>query len=335
MIHMTQETQAALSDEDQMSQALADIRSERADVPAPADATPQPDIQPAAVEPASTPAQAVAEQQPAQDAPAATDPQETLKAVQAELHKARSEMGRVGALNTKYLQATQEAAQLREKLAQLQSAQSQAPQSVSDAQTRLAQVADQVKDFPELAGIVSAISDVLQQTDKKTEEVARRVAAQVVEPLEPLRREQDSRIQTQRQAAYDAAFDTFNTTYPRAVEVIKSEDFNVWLHMQPGPVQYAFAKGQSPQDAMLVLDSYDMHLRRQGKPPIAQIGAPTPPTQQPDQGKSASNVQRLARAAGIPSRASGATGSLPPADDFDAALAHFRAKRLGAARAAA
>jgi len=325
---MTQEVQGTLDAEDQMAQELANIRNARAD-----DA-PAVEVEPAPVEAAEQSAEVEpAAQEPAQAAaPETVDPAELLKAAQAELHKVRSEIGRVDALNRKYMQASQEAAALREQLARAQQPASQVDNA--DSLSKLAAVAEQVKDFPELAGIVAAVSDALKQADKKTEDVARRVAAQVVEPLEPLRREQTERAQLEQQAAFDAAMGEFNAVYPNAADVVKSDDFKSWLRSQPGHIQYAFNKGETPQEAMTVLDTYDMHLRRSGKPTIAQIEqtqleAPQQPA------RAATNANRLQRAAGLPSRASGSQGGQPPADDFDAALAYFRSKRMNAAQRAA
>ena len=174
--HMSQEI---LDDEHQMATALAEIRNERAEEPIVA--------APVQALEAESPSEEAAPEPAPAAAPVASDPNEQLKLVQAELHKARSEIGRVSALNHKYLQSTQEIAALREQLAKVQQAPAPAAET-SETVDRLAAVAEQVKDFPELAGIVAAVSDALKQSDKKTEEVARRVAAQVVEPLEPLRR---------------------------------------------------------------------------------------------------------------------------------------------------
>ena len=320
---MSQEN--VLDDEDQMSAALAEMRTGRAEEPIVATPVQALEAESPSEEAAPEPAQAAA--------PVAADPNEQLKQVQAELHRARSEIGRVSALNHKYLQSTQEIAALREQLAKVQQAPAPAAET-AETLGRLAAVAEQVKDFPELAGIVAAVSDALKQSDKKTEEVARRVAAQVVEPLEPLRREQTDRLQNEQQAAFDAALATFNSTYPTAREVVASDDFKSWLNGQPSHVQYAFDKGQTPQEAMTVMDTYDMHLRRSGKPPVAQItNSQTPAPAAP--ARSAPDTGRLQRAAGISSRTSGAQGGQPPADDFDGALAYFRQKRLNGQRAAA
>ncbi|OXE35262.1 MAG: hypothetical protein CGW95_15020 [Phenylobacterium zucineum] len=326
---MTQEVQGTLDAEDLMAQELANIRNARAD-----DA-PAVEVEPALVQAAEPSAEVEpATQEPAQAAdPAPVDPAEMLKAAQAELHKVRSEIGRVDALNRKYMQASQEAAALREQLARAQQPAAESGDN-SDSLAKLAQVAEQVKDFPELAGIVAAVSDALKQADKKTEDVARRVAAQVVEPLEPLRREQTERAQVEQQAAFDAALTEFNAVYPSAADVVKSDDFKSWLRSQPGHIQYAFNKGETPQEAMTVLDTYDMHLRRAGKPTIAQIEQTQLDAQQPT-ARAATNANRLQRAAGLPSRASGSQGGQPPADDFDAALAYFRNKRITAAQRAA
>jgi hypothetical protein len=329
--HMTQDvTQVVQDDEDQMSAALTALRADRAEEPVSViDSTPAP----AAVEEVEEP-QATQEEPAEAEAPAKVDPAEQLKTTQAELHKMRSEIGRVSALNHKYMQAAQEAAALREQLAQVQQRPAQ-PESTEVIEDRLAAVAEQVKDFPELAGIVSAVSDALKQADRKTEEVARRVAAQVVEPLEPLRREQNSRLENEQKAAYDAALVTFNSTYPTAAQVVRSDEFATWLAIQPGHIQYAFSKGQTPDEAMSVLDTYDMHLRRSGKEPIAQFNQSQSEQQTPPPARSAVNTNRLQRAAGLPSRAAGSQGSAPPSDDFDASLAYFRNKRLAAAARAA
>lgn len=329
---MTQESQVALDDEDQMSAALAELRSDRSDEPV-VEQTPEPKTQLETVEevPAQQPPEPVAaEPQEAQQ----TDPHEQLKLAQAELHKARSEIGRVGALNQKYMQAAQEAAALREQLAQMQQHQAE-PVSKSETMSKLEAVAEQVKDFPELAGIVAAVSDALKQADQKTEEVARRVAAQVVEPLEPLRREQTARTQNEQKAAFDAALATFNSTYPTAVQVVQSDDFKEWLETQPQSIQYTFAKGQTPGEAMTVLDTYDMHLRRSGKTPVAQFNQSQAPVAPVAPVRSPVNTNRLQRAVGLPSRASGAQGGQPPADDFEGSLAYFRSRRLKAAQLAA
>jgi hypothetical protein len=116
--------------------------------------------------------------------------------------------------------------------------------------------------------------------------------------------------------------------------VVKSDEFKGWLRSQPGHIQYAFQKGETPQEAMSVLDTYDMHLRRSGQQSIANIGTSQPNVQQTPQ-RATTNTERLQRAAGLPSRASGSQGGQPPADDFDAALAYFRQKRLNGTRAAA
>jgi hypothetical protein len=321
---MTQETtQVGLDDEDQLTQALADIRADRSEeLIVAVQAEPIINSVPTFSEPLAAPESVKAAIQP--------DTNEQLKQAQADLHKARSEIGRVDALNRKYMQAAHEAAQLREELAQSRLAPQQRA-ATPDAASKLAEVAEQVKDFPELAGIVAAVSDALKQADMKTEEVARRVAAQVIEPLEPLRREQTSRIQSEQKAAYDAAMATFNSTYPTAVQVVQSDDFKEWLGNQPGNVQYAFAKGETPSEAMAVLDTYDMHLRRNGLTPVAQFNQ----SQNPPQTRSSANTNRLQRAAGIPSRSSGQQGGQPPSDDFDGALAYFRNKRLASARVSA
>ena len=319
-----------LDDEDQMAQALADIRNDRTSPEESVAEVAQPQVSEPAAE--AQPDQVVAEENEQPDPAQAKqdDPQEQLKAAQAELHKVRSEIGRVDALNRKYMETSREAAALRERIAQLEAAKQAEPQPTSQTATKLAAIAEQVKDFPELAGIVAAVSDALQEADKKAEEVARQAAAQVVAPLEPLRREQMTRAEVEQKAAYDAALQVFNDTYPTAVEVVQSDEFKSWLGNQPAHIQYAFSKGKTPMEAMTVLDTYDMHLRRSGLQPIAKLN-----TQPAPQVRNAPDTSRLERAAGIPSRATGSQGGQPPADDFEASLAYFRSKRLAAQRAAA
>ena len=70
------------------------------------------------------------------------------------------------------------------------------------------------------------------------------------------------------------------------------------------------------------MDAYDAHLRRAGRAPIAHY------PQQPAAQRASANAARLQSAAGLPSRASGAKGGLPPEDDFEASLDFFRRQRL-------
>lgn len=327
-------TQEILDDEDLMGQELAALRDARSSpdesvvvVEQPSEGQP---VEPVAEKPVEESAlsEPATEQTQAQAKPPTLD--EQLATAKAELHKMRSEIGRVDALNRKYSEAAREAAALRDQISQLQAAKAAQPESPSATASKLAAIADQVKEFPELAGIVAAVSDALHEADKKTAEVARQAAAQAVAPLEPLRREQENRIEVEQRAASDAALKQFNDTYPTAVEVVKSDDFKSWLSNQPSHIHYAFYKGQTPQDALSVMDTYDMHLRRSGLPPIAKLN-----TQPAPQVRNAPDTSRLERAAGIPSRATGSQGGQPPSDDFDASLAYFRSKRLASQRAAA
>lgn len=310
-------TQEIVSDEDQMASALADIRSQRLgdDV--------------VVLETAPTPEPAAATQQTVDsETQTAIDPIDQLEQAKAELHKVRSEIGRVDALNRKYQEANGEVKRLGDELAKARQT-TQAPVDAEDARDRLAEAAEQVKDFPELASIVSAVSDALKKSDKKTEEVARRIAAQAVEPLEPLRREYSSRAATENQAAFTAAKKVFDSTYPTAVQVVQSDDFKQWLVNQPANIQHAFSKGTTPDEAMTVLDSYDMHLRRAGHKPVSQFEQPQS-AESPAAATNAANTSRLQRAAALPSRQSGPQGGKPAADDFDASLAYFRSKRMAA-----
>ena len=340
---MSQETQSVVDDEAQMAQALSELRQAKdGSVEAAQAPQPQAPAQQAELPSADGSAQG---QPPSESAPAAQQDatkslEDTIAAERAELHRLRSEVGRVGALNRKYMQAAQEAAELRQRLEQFQQPQAPAtgtppPADSGQALDRLAEVAKQVEQFPELAGIVAAVSDAIKQTDKKAEAVARHAAAQMVEPLEPLRREHLSRAQHEQQAAFDAALQTFNTTYPTAPQVVESDDFNAWIVTQPPYLQQAFRRGETPMDALAVMDAYDAHLRRSGRVPVAQISQSQTQEQGASAARAAPDASRLHRAAGLPSRPSGAQGSAPPPDDFDASLAYFRSKRLAAQRSAA
>lgn len=324
-----QDTPEVATAEDQMAEALAEIRAER-DAPA---TTPEPES-PAPVaakdglsakpESTSTPPKATE--------PAKVDsPGDELQKANAELHRMRSEMGRVNALNRLYNEARTKAEQLERENAELKTPKpaADAEQPV-DADALLADVAEKVKDFPELSGLVAAVSQALKNVDTKAASTAKQAAAQVVQPLEGLRTEAEQRRAQEYQAAYQAAMQSFQSTYPTAVDVVKSQEFNSWIGAAPKHVQEAFKGGSTPDEAMAVLDAYDAHLRRVGKASIAQYPnqTPTPPA---PVAKSASNTQRLAAAAGLPSRSTGAVGGLPPADDFEASLKYFRRMREKAA----
>lgn len=322
-------TEQVMDDETQMAEALAELRSERTETtdtqePAPVAEAPAPAI--ATADNDTTEAPKVAE------AATQTDPADELRKTQAELQKARSEIGRVSALNRLYNETKSKAEQLERENAQLKQSTKPVEQVElsDDAAAKLAEVAEKVKDFPELSGIVAAVSAALKSVDTKAAKVAEQAAAQAIQPLEGLRTEAEQRRQQEHQAAYQAAMDTFQSTYPTAVDVVKSQDFNAWISAAPKPVQDAFKNGTSPDEALAVMDAYDAHLRRSGKQPVAQYPTQSQPTPVAVP-KTTSNAQRLQAAAGLPSRVSGAKGGMPAEDDFEGSLAFFRSKRLKAA----
>jgi hypothetical protein len=330
------ETNTAVHDEeDQMAAALAEMRSERADPnPEPAQVVEVKD-EPAVVAQATSTPNTDTEPQAAPEQPAKADqPADELGKAQAELHKLRSEMGRVNALNRLYNEARQKAETLERENAQLKAtpvAPQEKAEQASDALVKLRAVADQVKDFPELAGLVAAVAESLTSVETKAAEVAKQAAAQAIQPLEGLRTEAEQRRAQEQAAAYQAAMQTFQSTYPTAVETVKSQEFNAWIASAPKHVQDAFSNGSTPDEALAVMDAYDAHLRRVGQPSIA-----TYPTQQqakPVAAPKPNNTERLKAAVGLPSRASGAKGGLPPEDDFDASLEFFRSQRLRRAAA--
>ena len=322
-----QDTPEVATAEDQMAEALAEIRAER-DAPA---KTPEPEAPApvAAKEDLSAKPESTSTPPKATEPAKAESPGDELQKANAELHRMRSEMGRVNALNRLYNEARTKAEQLERENAELKTPKpaADAEQPV-DADALLAEVAEKVKDFPELSGLVAAVGAALKSVDTKAAQVATQAAAQAIQPLEGLRTEAEQRRQQEHQAAYQAAMDTFQSTYPTAVDVVKSHDFNSWINAAPKPVQDAFRHGSTPDEALAVLDAYDAHLRRAGRPSVAQYPSQLQPTAAAP--KTTSNTQRLQAAAGLPSRVSGAKGGMPAEDDFDGALAFFRSKRLKA-----
>ena len=319
-----------LSDEDQMAAALAELRTEKSE-PQDAALAPTQVEQPA---PVATDPATDASTTPAADSPAAEsqpaakeDPAETLRKTQEELHRAQSEIGRVKHLNRHLNETRAQLEQARQENARLKQSPADSP-VVEGAAAKLAELSEKLKDFPELSGIVGALQESMREIETKAAHVAKQAAAQVVEPLEELRAEQQQKAQEQRTAAYEAAMGTFQSTYPTATAVVQSPEFGAWIKAQPQTTQVAFYRGQTPDEAIAVMDSYDAHLRRSGRPSIAQTpNQPAAPAAQ----KASTNAARLQAAVGLPSRNSGAKGGMPPEDDFEASLDFFRRKRLAAA----
>lgn len=328
-------------DEDLMAAALAELRTDRADppaAPAPAPAeSPAPAPAPAVetTDAAAAPAASAEAAAPAADAAAKDDPQETLRKTQEELQKARSELGRVGQLNRHLADARTQLAQLARDNEQLKKtvSTSKTAELTAAATDKLAALDAKAKEFPELAEIIGTIKDALVTVDKKAASIAQQTAAQAVEPLTQMRAEHNVRQQAEQAAAYETELATFQGTYPNAVDILRGAEFQAWLPTAPKQVQDAFRNGSTPGEAMTVMDAYDAALRRAGKEPIAKY--PTAATQTaapaPAQQKNNANAARLSAAAGLPSRASGAKGGMPPEDDFDASLDFFRRQRLAKA----
>lgn len=343
-----------LSEEDQMTAALAERRAAKqngsaADASTEAAATTTTADTTAAADPAAPTGASTAEPNGAGEgaaqpnatqetkaadattsAAAKPDVDAELAAKQAELHRLTSEIGRVSALNRKNQESVQEIARLRE---QLETAQ-KPPETQSEARQRLAALAEQAKQFPELVSVINVVGEALTEVEKKSETVAKSAAAQAVEPLAAVRRHHDDAVEREQQAAYVAAEKAFKDTYPTTAEVVRTPEFKAWLNSAPAQIQHAFHKGQTPQEAMPVMDAYDAHLRRSGKPSIAQL----PQSQQQqtaNTAKSDDSEERLRRATGIQPRQNGGKGSLPPADDFEASQAFFRKQRLARSQGAA
>lgn len=331
--------------EEQMAAELAALRQERAsESPAPAPA-PSPADAPAPANDAAAPAASqstdagnapaadATSQAPAAPAPAAaTDPAEQLKQLQTQLQQARSEIGRVGALNRSLNDARAELERVRQENATLKQAAPTAAQAAGDGAAKALEALEaKAKEFPELGDLLGLVTTALKATDAKVTATAKEAVDKGMAPVIEIQAERNRTLQAERAAAYEAAMNTFQTTYPNAVEVVRSQDFNAWIGNQPKPIQAAFYKGEDPAEATAVMDAYDAHLRRTGKASIAhlptalQTAAPAPAAAAP---KPSNNAERLERAAGIASRNTGAKGGMPPEDDFEASLDFFRRQRL-------
>lgn len=336
---MPPEITAPVSDEDQMAAALVELRESRStgteaagDPAGEAQAASDAAAGAAAAtdKPAGDPAGKPAEAAAAEGQPEAKTPEQLLAEKQAELHRVTSEIGRVNALNRKNMENAQRIAALERDLAEARKA---PPATQADALSELAALKERVGEFPELASLVDVVDKALKELEGKAKEAATAAAKEVTAPLEPLRqRDLDRQVQEQ-EAADSAASEAFAATYPTAVEVVKSDEFKAWLPKQSKAIQWAFFKGETPADAMPVMDAFDAHLRRSGKPPIAHT--PTTTQQPAAQEHKQPASDRLSRAAGIPSRTGGAKGSMPAQDDFEGSLEFFRNKRLADQRARA
>lgn len=309
--------------EKEFAESLASLRSGQATDDAPA---PAPELSDKVVPEVAEPALSNDAKQAPVAAASDEPPADELSKTQAELHKLKSEIGRVNALNRRYNETRAEAEKLRsENEALKQRSVVAQPEQISEAEKKLAEVAEQVKDFPELSGLVAAVGAALKQSDSKVAEIAKNAAAQAVQPLDELRRETEQRRIQEATAAAEAAMGVFQSSYPTAVEVIRSQEFSAWMARAPKQVQDAFVHGTTPDEALAVMDAYDAHLRRSGKTAIASTSQPAIAPAKPSNPQS-----RLQSAAGLPSRASGAKGGMPPEDDFEASLAYWRRKAVAA-----
>ena len=222
-----------VDDEDAMGVALAELRDART-----GDVEPTASVPVEAAEPDST-AKPDKTTEPAEaQAPAKVKTaEERLADAETELHRLRSDAGRVSALNRKYQESSQEAAKLREQLAAAQ----KPPETQAEARYKLDALSDQIKGFPELESIVDAVRDALTEVEGKAKAHATQAAQEAVKPLEPLRQRQLDQDAQQQEAAFAADLSTFTTTYPTAVAVVKTDDFKTWLPKQSPAIQWAFA----------------------------------------------------------------------------------------------
>lgn len=322
---MSVQSTKVVDDETAMGNALAELRDARStDTVSPAST---PDVIPqAATNTAVTAAALPDADKPNADAQApATEtktPEQELTEKKAELHRVTSEIGRVNALNRKNQESTLEIVRLREQLAVAQ----RPPETQAEARTKLEELSEQVKDFPELLSIVTAVNERLKEVEGNALTTATKAAQEAMKPLEPLRLQHQDQQDQRIEAAHAADMTVFSESYPEAVQIIKTNDFRAWLPKQPQAIQFSFHKGETAAEALAVMDAYDAHLRRTGQPSIAHIpqSLQTPPAAEPSK-----TNNRLMRATGIPSRStSGNKSGMPAEDDFEGSLEFFRRQRL-------
>lgn len=237
----------------------------------------------------------------------------------------------MGALNRALTDARAERDRLAQENATLKQAAPTAAQAAGDGAAKALEALEaKAKEFPELGDLLGLVTTALKATDAKVTATAKETVDKGMAPVIEIQAERNRTLQAERAAAYDTAMTAFQTTYPNAVEVVRSPEFNAWIATQPKPTQQAFYQGQDPGEAMVVMDAYDAALRRAGKAGIAQYPTPAAPAPAPAAAapKQPNNADRLERAAGIASRNTGAKGGMPPEDDFEASLDFFRRQRL-------
>lgn len=321
-----------------MAQALAEIRSDRTEPALPAAGSQ--DLTPSATAAVSSPQpedHRPQDQAPSEAAtPAASKPAQTPEELQLQLQAMRSEIGRISALNRLHLEDQQEIRRLREQVAQSSAAREQQAAPSVEALQKLDQFREKLKDFPELNGLVEAVAEAVQQVDTRAEQRAAQAAQKAVAPFEPLRAEREVMAQREAQAAAQKDFQVLSSTYPGFKDVVQSPEFKEWVQLHaPTQVRDAFQNGQTPGEALVVLDSYDAFNRRKGGASIAAAK----PAQEPAQAQhsaaatasvrgTSSKYERARLAAGVPGRSSGGGGAMPPQDDFESSLEFFRRQRL-------
>lgn len=268
------------------AEAAAGIRGE---APAPAPAEPAQSETPPAPE-----AKVDEPPAPAADAPPAEDEVARLRRELEEMrHRERSASQRVSAFHRKLNHAEQELARLR----------TTAPAAAPAAATE--------EEDPELKAAMEEMPEVAKLVEKLVEKRAAQRIAQVEQTVnqtvQPLRQEAEMR-------AAQAELSVVEKEFPNWNELVFSEPFQSWKDNLPPAMRQAWDNASTGADALAFLRMFQKDT--------TPAAAPAPAQASPADAKR----EKLAKAVGLPSRATVTQSGLPAADDFEANFAYFAAQ---------
>ncbi|MGC7559339.1 hypothetical protein ACPEEL_02485 [Pasteurella sp. PK-2025] len=145
---------------------------------------------------------------------------------------ARSQIGRVGALNKKYQQKQAENQRLLAEIEQLK--QQSKPQLTGDL--------DQLKeDYPEVAAVISKLID---QQEKRFDDISK-----------PLNSIAESNMRDLAQQELEEGIHYVTGIIPDAEQILSDPQFGTWLGRQPTGIQAMFSSND-PNDAIYLLKEY-------------------------------------------------------------------------------
>jgi len=175
------------------------------------------------------------------------------------------------------------------------------------------------KEYPEVANSI----------DERFDKMGNATQEMIDSTLAPVHEMQARAVQSEAQAADEAAKVQVTETFPEWGKAVQTKEFSLWLDVQPPGIQ-ALADSDNTQDAMSLIGSFDDHLVASGQPTMRAVKTdPGPGVETKANSIAEKRKQQLSSGTTIKSKPSGINPGAEDTTDFENAFNAFAKKREG------